>query len=158
MQRTQSVTVRRGERRRTPGCTGHGPRQALSWFQLILRPVQVSQTFGKGGGDTEDALLAAAVLCAMRHRYNYRGYESAGKATAALRRRCRGVARQQVEAAFVQGAALYARAEEVVWANRHVPAEQLGDLVPMLRGEFPGAGAAVVRDALTWAHYWRVLR
>jgi hypothetical protein len=54
--------------------------------------------------------------------------------------------------------ALYARAEVVVWANRHRPAEQLGDLVPGLREEFPAASVGAVRDALTWAHYWRVLR
>ena len=106
----------------------------------------------------EESLLAAAALCAMRRRYNYRGYESAEKATAALRRKCRGVTRPQLEAAFVLGSALYARAEEIVWANRHVPAERLGDLVPGLCREFPAAAAAVVLDALTWAHYWRVLR
>ncbi|HEX4614128.1 MAG TPA: hypothetical protein VH092_38450 [Urbifossiella sp.] len=94
----------------------------------------------------------------MRHRYHYRGYESVEKARTALRRRCRGVAREQLEAAFSQGMALYARAEVVVWANRHRPAEQLGDLVPGLREEFPAASVGAVRDALTWAHYWRVLR
>ena len=106
----------------------------------------------------DKAVLAAAVLCAMRHRYNYRGYESEEKARAALRRKHRGVASQLLETAFSQGSALYSRAEEVVWANRDLPAENLGDLVPVLRGEFPAASAAVLRDALTWAHYWRVLR
>jgi hypothetical protein len=94
----------------------------------------------------------------MRHRYRYKGYESVERATAALSRRCRGVAREQVAAAFASGSALYTRAEEVAWVNRHLPAERLDDLVPALRGEFPAAGAAVIRDALRWAHYWRVLR
>ena len=77
----------------------------------------------------DDTLLTVAVLCAMRHRHNYRGYESAQKAQAALRRRCRGVAREQLEAAFSQGSALYGRAEEVVWANRDLRAEG-GELPP----------------------------
>ncbi len=111
-----------------------------------------------GGCPTVDTLLAAAVLCAMRHRYSYKGYESAEKATAALRRRCRRAAREQVETAFASGSALYTRAEELAWANHHLPAEQLDDLVPALHGEFPAAGVAVIRDALRWAHYWRVLR
>lgn len=80
----------------------------------------------------------------MRHRYHYRGYESVEKAQAALRRRCRGVARQQLEAAFSQGSALYARAEEVAWITRHLPAERLGDLVSGLREEFPAAGVGMV--------------
>jgi hypothetical protein len=103
-------------------------------------------------------MLAAAVLCAMRHRYHYRGYETAEKAAAALRRRCPGVPRERRDAALACGTALYARAEEVAWASRHLPVERIDDLVPALRGEFPAAGTAVVRDALRWAHYWRVLR
>jgi hypothetical protein len=107
---------------------------------------------------TEEAILGAATLCAMRHRYNYRGYESADKAKAALRRKCRGVSSQRLEAAFSQGSALYARAEEIVWANRHLAVEDLGSLAPDLLGEFTAAGAVVVGDALKWAHYWRVLQ
>lgn len=103
-------------------------------------------------------LLAAAVLCAMRRRYNYRGYESAEKALAALRRRCRGVDREALTAAFSRGSALYTRAEQLVRANGYFPAEHIGDLVPELRREFPAAGVGVVRDALTWAHFWLVLR
>jgi hypothetical protein len=94
----------------------------------------------------------------MRHRYRYKGYESAEKAAAALRRRCRGITRERAAAAIARGSALYARAEEVAWANRRLPAEQLDGLVPALRDEFPAARLAVVRDALRWAHYWRVLR
>jgi hypothetical protein len=107
----------------------------------------------------EETLLGASMLCAMRLRYNYRGYESPEKAKAALRRRCRGITRQQLEDAFSRGAALYERAEEVVWANRrHISAEDLGDLESQLLREFPPVGVGAVSNALKWAYYWRILR
>ena len=124
----------------------------------IARPTAFTCCDRLGGIITEDSLLTAAVLCAMRQRYSYRGYESAEKAMAALRRRCRGIARPELEAAFTLGSALYARAEEVAERLGHEGAVGTRDLLVDLRGEFPEAGAAVICEALTWAYYWRVLR
>jgi hypothetical protein len=95
----------------------------------------------------------------MRHRYRYRGYESAEKAKAALRRRCRGIARQDLDDAFARADGMYARAEETIWANRdRLSAEGLGDLESQLLREFPSFEIGAVRDALGWAYYWRILR
>ena len=108
----------------------------------------------------EMSLLDAAMLCAMRHRYGYRGYESPEKAKAALRRRCRGVERQDLEEAFSRGVAMYARAEEIVWANRHrfQATGAFDELESQLLREFPFFDPHVVREAVKWAHYWQILR
>jgi hypothetical protein len=41
----------RERRRRTSGCTGREPRQALSWGQVAVRLVPVIQVFGGGESD-----------------------------------------------------------------------------------------------------------
>jgi len=108
---------------------------------------------------SQETLLEAAVLCAMRGRYRYRGYETVEKARAALRRRCRGVPAQELDEAFARADAMYARAEEIVWENRgRLSAEECARLESQLLEEIPSLEAGAVRNALGWAYYWRILR
>ena len=105
-------------------------------------------------------LPEAAILCVMRHRYGYRGYETSEKAQAALRRRSPDVPRQDLKDAFAAAAAMYSRAEALVWASRHhlQQEEALGLLEAQLLREFPLFGAVAAREAIKWAYYWRILR
>jgi hypothetical protein len=92
----------------------------------------------------------------MRHRHGYRGYESAEKAKAALRRRCRGIARPELDDAFAHACALYDRAEAI--ARHPQPPATPTELQARLHREFPASTASAIQEAARWAHYWRVLR
>jgi hypothetical protein len=71
----------------------------------------------------------------------------------------RGVAKQELDEAFAHATAMYAQAEEMVWANRDcLPPERFSEFEAQLLRQFPAVDLETVRSALGWAYYWRILR
>lgn len=108
---------------------------------------------------TAKRLLDAALICAIRQQYGYRGYESRKKTMAAMRRRCPGVAMQRRQQALERATAVYRRAEQLVSKCRDLQSPVgLSTLKGRLRREYKDFSVSTVSEAIHWAYYWCVLR
>src|SRR5687768_2418056 len=103
------------------------------------------ETGGKAAR-TYEALLDAAVTCAIRRRWNYRGYESQDKTLAALGRRVPGFSRQEKVDALLRGRALYDAAEAAMTSEpQRWTTDKRGHMPPTVVEETRALQAALAK-------------
>jgi hypothetical protein len=114
--------------------------------------------------------LEAAFTAAQRFKASYRGYESAEKAIAALRRRFPGLTKRRYTNAFRKAVGLYEGAVKLVQRNRDILWQRwraleeesavfdFGFVARRLRRHAPGFRASTCSQAIGWVWYWHHLR
>lgn len=109
-----------------------------------------------------------AVICGMRHKRGYKGYETLEKASTALSRMCKGTNKEQRNNALLLALKLNSDAEREAIENAKVHrGVHVNDLMASehwafaekkLRLEHPEFSKQAIINSLSWGLYWGVLR
>ena len=115
-----------------------------------------------------DALLNYAVLCAMRYKWHYPGYENLDKTSLALRRKCKGTKKLQRQQLIEKALLLNEDAEKLAKAlaserNKMKPDELMESkywekAIKDLMKQHSSFPEEAVESSLGWGFYWSVLR
>ena len=113
-------------------------------------------------------LLDYAIVCAMRYRWGYPGYETLDKTSIALRRKCKGTNKLQrqtiLEKALLLNKEAEERAKKLAVENKNLNPNELmsseywKEEVGELRHQHPLFSKSAINNALSWGLYWGVLR
>ena len=116
----------------------------------------------------DDELFDHAVVCAMRHQWGYRGYETIDKASTAFRRRVRGIKKSDreklLQQAMIVNDEAMRRAKKLATANPKLSPEELMNSdewnheIESLMNHYPLFPVTAVNSALRWGYFWGVLR
>ena len=117
---------------------------------------------------TDTEIFDHAVVCAMRFKWGYRGYDTLEKTSVALRRKCKGtkkIQRQNIlSKAMILNDAAAQRAKVLTMSNTNVHPDDLmnsedwSNAIRELKHQHPKFSNNAVNSALSWGLYWGVLR
>jgi hypothetical protein len=117
---------------------------------------------------TDTEICDHAVVCAMRFKWGYPGYETLEKTSVALRRKCKGTMKTQRQDVLSKAMLLNDDAEqrtkELAMSNTNMHPDDLmnsedwSNAIRELKHQHPKFSNNAVNSALSWGLYWGVLR